>query len=113
MNKGDILIYPRSLTPIEKYYVEEIYENVEDEWMAIVSYIDYSSETGWGKVCYPVEDYLHGMKTGHIKIIGNENHIIHKSIKNHHFNVTPRDLPMKRNWNEINPYKESHLYNWE
>ena len=80
--------------------------------MAIVSYKNNDTNI-WERVCYPVNDYLQGIKTGHIKIIGNEYHIIHRSIKQHRFNVTPRDLPMKRNWDKINPYVDSHLYNWE
>ena len=112
MRKGDIFVYPRALDPYKKYYVEEVYQNQMGERMVIASWEELEIDTGWDRTCQPLNNLLYKIKTGHIKIIGNENHIIHKSIKKHCFNPTPRNMPWISNWKRINPYEDSHLFNW-
>ena len=113
MRKGDIFVYPRALNPIQKYYVEELYENEMGEWMVIVSWEDLEKETGWDRSCQPVDLYMRGFKSGHIKFISNEIDIFPRMIKRHSFNPTRRDVSMRvGGWDNLNPYEDSHLFNW-
>ena len=112
MNKGDIFVYPLCrIEPNKKYYVDEVYENEMGEWMAIVSWEDLDSDTGWNSTCYELNHYLLGHITGHIRFVGNENHKPAHIIKRHCFNPTSRKLPFIKDW-DINPYKEPNLFDW-
>ena len=113
MRKGDIFVYHKALRPNQKYYVEEVYENEMGEWMAIVSWEDPEKDTSWDRSCHPMDLYMKGFKSGHIKFISNEIDGIPRVIKQHSFNPTPRDLPwVGGNWDNKNPYKEPHLFDW-
>lgn len=114
MRKGDAFVYPRSMRPNQKYYVEEVYENGVGELMAIVSWEDPEKETGWGRSCLPVDLYMSFFKSGHIKFISNEIDLFPRAIKQHTFNPTLRDVVRAFGYREkdLNPYKDSHLFSW-
>jgi len=111
IKRGDIFKYTVIMGGDTKYYVEEVYE-AQDEWMVITSYENPNSETGFTRYVDSLETITKILQSGHIKIIGHDNHRPITFIRPHSFNPKLRNIPMRRD-KLICPYRTPKLYEHE
>ncbi len=110
IKRGDIFRYTAMIGGSVNYYVDEVYENINDEWMVIVSWED-DSDIGWGRTCMGLNEIISILESGHIKMVGTDDYKPITTMRSHKFNPTLRNIPIKTTTKKC-PYRTPKLYEW-
>lgn len=110
LRKGDIFKYTATVGGGQKYYVDTVYKNICGEWMVITSWEDVGLDT-WLRTCEPLSMYLGVLQSGHIRLVGSDDHKPLTSVRPHSFNPKLRNIPIEVGTFKC-PYRTPKLYTW-